>query len=514
CLLGLSLALIGLVPIARAAGVPARAAFTAGGLVLVVMWMLPWRTWDAISGSLAMDFSTWVASGLMVVLGTVWTVMYNADLVTAAAARTLGRARHLTPVLRISMAYPLAGRFRTGTTLAMFTLVVFTLVTGSVSSSSFMAAMQDTATYGGGFDVRASTGAVTPIDDIGAAVARAPGIRAGDVVATGSQSLLAVDARQAGTGRPYESYAVRGLDRPFLDRTTFALGAIGRGYASSREVWEALRDRPDLAVVDALVVPHRDAFGFAFTATDFRMSGFYVDDGRFDPVPVDVRDPQTGRSRRLTVIGVLSDAAPPEMLGIVTSRRTLAAAFPGRARPTVHYFALAPGVDPDATAAHLESAFLDAGMEAASIREVVADATAASRTFNRLIEGFMGLGLVVGVAALGVISARAVVERRRHIGVLRAIGFRRSMIEAAFLLESAYVALTAIVAGAGLGLVLAYNIVDDVRRQPSWRHLTLVVPWGNLAVIFTVVLGVALAASLAPARRAARVLPADALRYQ
>ena len=33
----------------------------------------------------------------------------------------------------------------------------------------------------------------------------------------------------------------------------------------------------------------------------------------------------------------------------------------------------------------------------------------AQRTINLLIQGFMGLGLVVGVAALGVISARAVV---------------------------------------------------------------------------------------------------------
>ena len=43
--------------------------------------------------------------------------------------------------------------------------------------------------------------------------------------------------------------------------------------------------------------------------------------------------------------------------------------------------------------------------------------------------GFMGLGLIVGVAALGVISARAVVERRQQIGVLRAIGFRRRMVQ-------------------------------------------------------------------------------------
>jgi putative ABC transport system permease protein len=126
----------------------------------------------------------------------------------------------------------------------------------------------------------------------------------------------------------------------------------------------------------------------------------------------------------------------------------------------------------------------------------------------------MGLGLIVGVAALGVISARAVVERRQHIGVLRALGFRRGMVQAAFLLESTFLALTSIVVGTGLGLLLAYNIIDDSRRQRSWADLTLVVPWTNLMIIFLIVLVVALAATLVPALRASRIHPAEALRYE
>jgi putative ABC transport system permease protein len=153
-------------------------------------------------------------------------------------------------------------------------------------------------------------------------------------------------------------------------------------------------------------------------------------------------------------------------------------------------------------------------MEAESTRAIVEEASKASVTFNRLIQGFMGLGLVVGVAALGVISARAAVERRQQIGVLRAIGFRRRMVQGTLLLESSFVALTAIVVGTGLGLLLANNIISDSRRQPSWDNLTMVVPWGNLAVIFLIVIVVALGATLAPALRASRTQPAEALRYQ
>jgi ABC-type antimicrobial peptide transport system permease subunit len=92
--------------------------------------------------------------------------------------------------------------------------------------------------------------------------------------------------------------------------------------------------------------------------------------------------------------------------------------------------------------------------------------------------------------------------------------FQRRIIEAAFLLESSFVAVTAIVVGTALGLVLGYNIIGDSAKQPSWDTLTLTVPWLNLGGIFLVVYGVALLTTLAPALRASRIQPAEALRYQ
>src|SRR5205823_6612835 len=186
------------------------------------------------------DFSVWIVSGLMVVTGAVWVIMFNAGALLAGAARLFGRSRRLAPILRMAMAYPLAARFRTGVTLAMFTLVVFTLVTGTTSSGSFVRVFQDTKAFGGGYDVRASTSAASPIDDMRQALAHAQGVRSGDFRAVGSQSYLPVDARQLGTSHKAEAYPLRGLDRAFLAHTTFALGATARGYASSRAVWSAI----------------------------------------------------------------------------------------------------------------------------------------------------------------------------------------------------------------------------------------------------------------------------------
>ena len=229
---------------------------------------------------------------------------------------------------------------------------------------------------------------------------------------------------------------------------------------------------------------------------------------------MDVLDPQSGRSVHLTVIGVLSDRTPLMMAGLWTSQATLSAAFGNRVVPTVHLLALKPGVDSVGTAKTVESAFLANGMQADSLQKLLSDAVSASLTFDRLIEGFMALGLIVGVAALGVVSARSVVERRQQIGVLRAIGYRRGMVQACFLLESSFVALTAIVVGTALGLAVAYNVISDTRRQPSWSGMPFDVPWLTLALIFVAVYGVAMLTTLAPARRASRVYPAEALRYQ
>jgi putative ABC transport system permease protein len=510
-LLGVSIVIVGLVPIARALGTGDRLAHTVAGLALVVWWLLPAGVYDALVGTLKWDFSVWIVAGLVVVFGATWTIMYNADVALAAVTRATGRIRALAPVVRMAVAYPLRSRLRTSMTLAMFTLVVFTLVTGSTISGSFIRNLDDVGSFGGGFDVRAVVAPIRRIDDMHAALARvgpAGGVDPADISAIGAQSLVPVEARQAGTAG-FADYPVRGVDDEFLASTTYGLGAIARGYGSPEAVWSAMNATPGLAVVDPFVVPRRNQF-FAGVLPEFRLHGFFVEDRTFDPIPVRVHDPATGTDLDLSVIGVLEDSAPLEMAGITTSQRTLAP-FGAEAAPSTFWFRLSDGADAEAVAAGLESAFLDDGLEAQTLQDRLDEAVASSWTINRLIQGFIGLGLIVGVVALGVVSARAVVERRQQIGVLRAIGFQPAMVRLAFLAEASFVSLTAIAVGCGLGLVTAANVVAYVGRQQA---VALAVPWANLAVIFAVVYVASLASTLLPALRASRLYPADALRYE
>jgi putative ABC transport system permease protein len=511
--LGVSLVLIGLVPIARVAGASARLAYSAAGALIVAWWLLPFETLNAIAGrELSMGFSAWVVSGLMVVAGATWLIVYNADALLGLTMRVLGRIRALAPVLKMAMAYPLRVRFRTGVTLAMFTLVVFTIVVGATTSGAFLRAIDDVESFGGGFQARAEVPLASAPDAPAVAIRRA-GFGPDEIPVVAGESVVPAKLRQAGPGES-KDYPVRGFDSAFLTTTTYGFAALAKGYDTPADVWHAMTRRTDLAIVDQFAAPRRSQWGFG-PPPEFQLEGFYIEDGAFDPVQVVVRDAQSGRTRTLTVVGVLSDTAPQDMLGLWTSQRTAAGLFGRRATPTVLHLQLGAGVDPDATARELERAFLANGMEAKSARTVLHDAIGASYTLNWLLLGFMGLGLIVGVAALGVISARSVVERRQQIGVLRSIGFQRGMVQLSFLLESSFIALTAIGVGTALGLVIAFNVIQDSAAQPSWQGaLHFAVPWLHLAIVFLAVYVAALLTTFAPAARAARVQPAEALRYE
>ena len=514
-MLGVSLVVVGAVILARAAGVPERIVFTAAGLALVVFWLLPFDTLETIAGTeLKWGFGVWIMSGIFVVLGSAWTLIYNADLLLGGLTASVGRIRSIAPVLKMAIAYPLRNRFRTGVTLAMFTLVVFTLVVGAVISGSFINAFNDVEKFGGGFDVRAQAAPTNPVIGMQAAIRSAPGLDPADYTVVSEQSFLAAEARQDGYDDGFADYPLRGFDEPFLRNTTYGMSALARGYDSTPDVWRALAEKPGLAVVDSIVAPRRDNWSAGNVPPDFKLHGFVLEDGVFEPFTVSTRDPQTGKTLKLTVIGILADTVPMEMQGIWTSQRTLAGAYGDRVSPTAYYYAVADGVDPRAVAPQLESAFVANGLEADALEKVLEDAVSVSLTFNRLIQGFMGLGLIVGIAALGVISARAAVERRQEIGILRALGFRRRMIQLSFLLESSFIALTAIVVGTLLALIVAVNVINDTANQSSWSDIAIVVPWVNLAIIFTAVYAAALLATLAPALRASRVYPAEALRYE
>jgi putative ABC transport system permease protein len=146
------------------------------------------------------------------------------------------------------------------------------------------------------------------------------------------------------------------------------------------------------------------------------------------------------------------------------------------------------------------------------LQKIAEENNALSRNFLYLMQAFMGLGLVVGIAAIGVIAFRTVVERRQQIGMLRAIGYKKSQVTLSFLMESSFVTLLGVLAGTGLGLLLAFFLVtgDDFPAE----NPTYYIPWTETIFIGALTVIASLAMTWIPARQAASVPTAEALRYE
>ncbi|HEU4492974.1 MAG TPA: FtsX-like permease family protein, partial [Rubrobacteraceae bacterium] len=505
---GLSLVLIGAALLVRILGVPDRVAFTASGLALLVLWLTPASI--TTPAGMARGPEMFFVSGISIVVAGVWLVVFNADALLWLVVKLFGRVRGLSPVLKTAVKYPTQSLFRTGMTLAMFMLVVFTLTAMNFIQAAMGAAFGNAQRLSGGFEIRADAGYAAPIPDMKSALETAGGIHEGGVKAVGEVTNLPLEIKQKGTKDEPTSLYVQGVDGGYSESVGYGLETTARGYGSAREVWRALQSRKDTAVISSDLAPSRDDSGFADTEPPVKLTGFYAEDANLpDDLYLRVRDPGSGETRDLRVIGVLESSA--FFAGdVVTSHDTLDALARRPLATQTYYFDLGNGVD--ATAHTLEREFARSGLQTEVTAQTIRDNDATRRIVFVLLRGFMSLGLVVGICALGVIAARSVVERRQQIGMMRALGFQGSQVRLVFLIESSFIALLGIGVGVALALGFSGTLVENIREGiPGMEYR---VPWSALVLVVVVGYAATLLTTYLPARQASKVYPAEALRYE
>jgi putative ABC transport system permease protein len=475
---GVAVAIVGFALLARwlllRAGLrgPERVVFTLAGLVLIGWWALPLSIFPSV---VEMSF----LSGVAMLLGAVWVIAYNVGLLRGTRAGA--------PLWRLSTAYVGANRFRTGLTLSMFALVVLSLTLSAVMLTATRDAYADPEAVTGGWDMRVQTS--TPPGDLRAAIAAGSTVSPDAFSAIGAASTLRVDAIQtdARPGR-WQPATVMLVDDEFARAARTPL-------VGGSSTWAAL-SRPGSAIVGAALLqamPNR-----------LRVDARAGHD--FAPVVLWLRDTRETRPAvRVEVVG-LADARGPFGNAILVGGSTLAGwALPERA---TYFLDVSPGGNARELATGLSLASTD--LRARTIGDELRLVQGVRGLLGMILQGFMGVGLLAGVAALGTLSTRAVVERRRQIGVLRALGFTARAVSAGLLVESGVVALLGAALGVGVGLFVAQNTVMFLNRQSP--ELRFSIPWEQLLGILLVALGAALLMTILPARQAARLTPAEALR--
>ncbi len=506
---GMSLLPFGVVLILRFFGIRSRPIFTVAGLYLLTLWLLPSDTAERLFGKLDGNFEMFFLSGVFMVLGATIVIVNNLDLLLAGLSRLGALFQSKLPAVRTAIAYPGASKGRTGLTIAMFSLIVFSLVMFSTINQNFVNLfLGDEANAG--WDVRTDAASANPIEDFGAALA-ARQVDTSGFQTTGSVTTANFQSglRLAGTD-DWKTYVLRGMDPVFIEESEIAFQQRAEGYVDDAAILEALRTDPTAAVVDFNALPIDDGPFGGGDPDRFALEGLAQTDKTFAPVTIEIENLETGQPVPLKVIGVI-DNKISSLFGVYANQKTVQQIYP---KPvfTSYFTRLAEPEQAEPMAKAIEAALLSNGVQSTSIRDELEDQQRQSSVFLYIIQGFMGLGLIVGIAAVGVITFRSVVERRQQIGMLRALGYQRSLVSLSFLIETVFVVGLGVLSGTILGLWLARNLFTS--DEFASAEAEFVIPWTIVLVILFVTVVAALLMTWVPARQASKLAPAEALRYE
>ncbi len=521
-----------------------RVVYTIIGLGLLLLWAVPWTTilpnytdFALVQPSPDQTLLTLALGGPLIILGAILAITFNADALTWFVGVVLGGVGRLTPVLKTAIAYSLNARFRTGMAMLMFAMIISSVVVMSVVIRATQTIVTLNEQETAGFEIRADSTLLSffaPIRDFAVTVAERAA--SGDypqlqnVANVGSIATQGIFVKEP-TDPWLSAEDVAAVDAGYLTQAEqiYHFRQRAPGFADDAAVWQALRERTDVAIVTPELVQTTDVEPDRFfngppegrrPRRGVNYGPFWITAGvaSTDPLPelfldVSATSDEGAPTRRVQVIGVLADNTTLADQHIQINLATLAAITGIVPEPSRFYVKVAEGADVRAVAQEVERAFVGNGLNSVILAESFAQGQILTRGILQLFQGFMALGLLVGIAALGVITSRTVVERRQQVGMLRAIGYQSNMIALSFVLEASFIAITGMLIGAVTGIVLGQSLI-----QAFFTNLTptaeFVVPWLQIGLILLGSYLFALLTTIVPAYQAARVYPAEALRYE
>jgi len=290
------------------------------------------------------------------------------------------------------------------------------------------------------------------------------------------------------------SVTVYGVDPQTFEEVYGALNVVEGGFLSCSDCYEVVIGRA-LSEELGLSVGSRLALTLGSTNLELTVRGVYEVGMRFQElaiyVPIEVLQRATGLEGYVSYV-LVKCVDPREVSQVV---QALSEALPGL-----------------------------------SVISQTAIAGRVTEALNTLTYFFMSIGLVALTAGgFGVMNTMfmSVAERTREIGIMKAVGARDRDIFALFVLESTLVGLIGGSAGALAGVLLSHvlpsaiggygftGLVRAVRRATPTptQALTIVVKPENVLLSLAIGIAVSVLAGLLPAYRAARMRPAEAVRY-
>ncbi len=489
---GISLMIMGVSAILRRY-LNERMVYTAGALIVLVFWSIPFEV-----PNMTGDMEMFVLSGVFMVSASVIILVFNFDLLISFL-NFFVRFFHksLKPVLKMAIAYPSYSKFKTGLLIFIFTIVIFTITVMSMIVGMNSGNIDTFKTeVSGGMDIIGTTGTFTPLDNISEQINSSSRLDINDFqyvegFEQGYFQLNSKNLEASGTEKRF-FYPLNAMTYGFINNTKFSLNDYDDRFDSEHEVFMEVMSNSTTVILD----------GWAGSVNQYGPTGTFVA-GVGDTIQIY----HNGTVYNKTVIGVLDSVI---LNGVFINQKTLTEDFNVTGK---RFFLvdLKPGVDIHETALDLERLLLPYQFQTMEIGNAIDELFEAQDSIFNLFNAFLGLGLIIGIAGLGIITIRAVYERRQQIGMLRAIGFKRSWVISAFAVEAGMISLIGIIIGIALGIIIGANIWWTQFRPDGYVFL---IPWGDILLYAGIAFVVTLLSTIPPARTAAKIAPAEALRFE
>ena len=507
--LGISLMLIGAALLIKYF-LNERLTYTIAGLLVLGFWIVPLPIFEDFAGDLEM----FILSGIFMVSSAVLLLIWNTDILLWIVEKVVMFFRASPASIKTAISYPVKKRFRTGVTIFMFALIIFT-ITGMSMIVHIMSINIEgwETTLGGGYNVIGISN--VGISDIEQATLEEEATNPLDVevyenidwdnTISLSIGILSINMSYTFQGQTFENeipYQCAGVEESFIEKNTYGFSTVdwdlvypdGNGEEDRKDVWRAIRNDPDLVILDGNL-GGESIFG------PTGGGGGLIDVG--DEIELKAAD---GRIVNKTVLGFTEQVG---LSAVFMYNETAQSQF-GVTEKKVHLISIKEGNSDQEVANDLKRVLLKYGLYTVIISDIVDDILEGQNAFFNLFNAFLSLGLIIGIIGLSIVTLRAVYERRHEIGMMRAIGFRRASVVGSFMGESAFIAGSGLFMGTVLGIILGWMLWRDSFGETMTEFG---VPWLKLSGIVALAFGVAILSAIPPSLKAARVAPAEALRY-
>ena len=468
------------------------------------------------------DELSFIVLGLVEVFAGVLLLTSAAPLIVGRLGKSKRLTRRFGPVLPVALAHPLSSPVRTAVVMGMFSITVFSVVVLSGYaeqfdnySSSFVEEAE------GDYELLLTGSRARPIElplnvsDWNISSQSADVI---DSVARIHRSQVFLED-STGDRMPY---LLRGFDENFSSHGGLPLYTWDPSLGTTeQQVWMAVSDRQDLVIVDA-------SFGLESVADGSGLSTLSFSIGESISL-IDISNP--GNTRNVKIAGFMEQSSYLFSAGVWISDDVAIEQFD--ARLTRMYVSVEDDAAPSeafdpvdetgspmgktrdvrlATAElseELGPVLNDEGIQVSIIADDVMVIQSLVLALLAIFEAYLSLGLIVGIAGIGVVTVRSVSERTKTIGILRALGYRRGMVMATFMIEVVWVAVLGMLNGAAIAVGFHRALYETFWKD---QGASFSLPYAS---IVTVVLGgliLVMVATAYPIRKASLVPPSAALR--